>query len=71
MNQLKTIGLKLRQARKHKGLTLEKLSELSGVSRITIIRAERGSHQLGLCNLFSIADVLEISHDFYNLKDAR
>lgn len=40
--QLHEIGIKIKKLRKDKGLTQEQLSNLSGISRVTLGKLERG-----------------------------
>lgn len=40
--QLHEIGLKIKSLRKDKGFTQERLSKLSGISRVTLGKLERG-----------------------------
>jgi|TARA_B110000037_G_scaffold136114_1_gene154140 transcriptional regulator with XRE-family HTH domain len=53
-------GLNLRTLREHKGISQEKLAELSLLDRTYISSVERGKRNLGLRNIIKIAQALEI-----------
>lgn len=53
--ELSTIGSKLEQLRRERGLTLEKVSELSGVSASLLSQLERGMGNPSLTTLTKIA----------------
>lgn len=55
-----TFGRRLRNARKGFGWTLQRLSELSGVSVPTISRAERGQLALGYENFAALGHALQM-----------
>jgi transcriptional regulator with XRE-family HTH domain len=55
-----TFGKRLRLARKQFGWTLQKVSDLSGVSVPTISRAERGQLALGYDNISALAQALNM-----------
>ncbi|WP_431513453.1 helix-turn-helix domain-containing protein [Variovorax sp. DAIF25] len=55
-----TFGKRLRLARQQFGWTLQKVSDLSGVSIPTISRAERGQLALGYDNISALAQALNI-----------
>ena len=59
MEILKTIGAKIKTRRKAKGLSQEKLGELTGLSTNFIGQIERGTRQAALDTLAKIVDVLE------------
>lgn len=44
LNLINQIGLNIKILRKNKGITQEKLAELIGVSRITIVNIEKGNN---------------------------
>ena len=51
---------KLAQARKAKGLSQDRLAELSGVSRVTISRIESGKESPRVQTVFRLARVLKV-----------
>lgn len=57
------VGIKIAEIRKEKGLSQEQLSEMSGVSRVTIARLETGCSSPKLPTLKAIADALGVSID--------
>lgn len=65
MNTKELLGLKVKEYRKQKKLTQEKLSELIGVDNGYISKLEVGQNFPSLKTLEKIADVLEI--DLYKL----
>lgn len=58
------IGLRLKQARKDKALTQEKISELLGISQKHYSEVERGITGLSVKHLIQISDILSISLDY-------
>lgn len=58
------IGLRLKQARKDKSLTQEKISELLGISQKHYSEAERGITGLSVKHLIKISDILSVSLDY-------
>ena len=66
------IGGKLRARRQHLGLSLEDLSRLSGSTVPTISHIERGTRDVKLSTLVSLASALrfDLSALFVELKDA-
>lgn len=52
-------GLRLRQLRKNKGLSQEALAERAGLDRTYISSCERGRRNVGLVNIYRIAQALE------------
>ena len=62
--QLYEIGLKIRELRKDKKLTQEYLSELSGISRVTLGKLERGEvSSVSIKTLDIILDALDYEID--------
>ena len=61
---LKLFGLKLREVRKAKGLTQEKLSFLSDMELSTLNRIELGKQNTSLSQVMAIAEALEIHPKF-------
>ena len=65
------IGSRIREIRKSKKMTQEKLAELSGVEPSNISHIERAATKLSLPTLFNIANALEVTLDeliYDNLK---
>lgn len=65
MNTKELLGLKVKEYRKQKKITQEKLSELIGVDNGYISKLEVGQNFPSLKTLEKIADVLEV--DLYKL----
>lgn len=61
---LKQIGARIKLARKEKGLSQEKLSELVYVTSHYIYEIERGSKTMSIETLIGIAQQLEVSTDY-------
>jgi transcriptional regulator with XRE-family HTH domain len=59
-NEIKIVGLTIRECRLQKGWTQEKLASASGLHPSYIGGIERGQRNLGLINLMKIARALEI-----------
>jgi transcriptional regulator with XRE-family HTH domain len=60
MTILQKFGSRIKQFRSIKGITQEKLAELSGLSRQYIGDVERGVRNISLVNIQKIANALEI-----------
>ncbi len=60
MTILQKFGSRIKQFRSTKGITQEKLAELSGLSRQYIGDVERGIRNISLVNIQKIANALEI-----------
>jgi transcriptional regulator with XRE-family HTH domain len=58
---LKYIGANIREARQRKGLTLEVLSGLAGISESFLGMAERGSSCPSLETLLALCDALDLT----------
>ena len=58
---LKQIGKRIRYIRKEKGLTQERLAELTGLHPTSISEIERGKVNGFICNYFNLAAVLNVS----------
>ena len=56
----KAFGLKIREIRKSKGYTQEKLSYLADIELSTLNRIELGKAGTSLTNIFSLSEALEI-----------
>lgn len=59
MDKKSLLGKRIRELRKRKGLSQEKLSELVNVDPTTISNIENGKNYPSLANLENILDVLE------------
>jgi transcriptional regulator with XRE-family HTH domain len=57
---LNKIGKRIRDLRKHQGLTQEQLAEKSGLSYKYLGEIERGEKNSGILNLFRIAEGLSL-----------
>lgn len=57
------IGVKLRKLRKEKGVGLAKLTRLSGVSKLTVIRIESGKTSPKPETVGKLATALEVEPD--------
>ena len=55
-----SVGLKIKELRKAKGLTQEQISELTGIDRGYISDVERGLRNIAIINLEKIALALEL-----------
>jgi transcriptional regulator with XRE-family HTH domain len=58
------IGTRLKEARKKKGLTVKKLAEMVGVSRVSATRWESGVHETDDDTKRKLARILDISVDY-------
>ena len=64
---IKTVGVKVREARTDKGLSIEKLAEQSGLAYSQIIRIESGKINTSIHQLFILANSLEVDiTDFFD-----
>jgi len=59
MTILQKFGSRVKQFRSNKGISQEKLAELSGLSRQYIGDVERGARNISLVNIHKIANALE------------
>lgn len=59
-DRVKLFGQKVRQVRKSKGISQEKLAELSGIDRSYMGNIERGEKNITLKKAYEICDALEI-----------
>ncbi len=58
-----SIGTRIRRLRKEKGITQQKLAELSGQEPSNISHIERGATKLSLPTIVNIANALEVTVD--------
>lgn len=63
------IGLRIRQARKHSGLTLDALAARVGSSRQHLIKLEKGQHGPGRPMLAAIAAATGKRQEFFTSDD--
>lgn len=62
-----TVGVKVREARNAKGLSIEKLAQQSGLSYSQIIRIESGRINTSIHQLYILANSLEVDIiDFFD-----
>lgn len=54
-------GNKVRETRKEKGLSQERLAELAGLDRSYMGRIERGEKNISLTKLYQISHALDVS----------
>jgi len=59
--ELKTFGVLLQEARKNRGISQEKLAELSGLHRTYISDLERGLRNPTLSTIVTVATSLEMT----------
>ena len=64
MNDRERIGKHISELRKEKGISQEKLAELSGVGYSHIARIELGRYSVGIDTLSKIANVFNCELDF-------
>lgn len=60
----KIIGQRIKEARREKGWSQDKLSEVIDVSPVYISRVERGSTQINLNRLVQLANALDTSIEY-------
>lgn len=62
------IGAKLKAAREEKGISVKRLSHLSGISWVTIYRIESDEHSVNLLTLEILAEAIgcKLKVDFVN-----
>lgn len=63
MNAMKLFGQKVRELRIKKGLSQEKLAELSGLHRTYISSLELGKRNVSLNNIYALAKALDVTPD--------
>ena len=63
-NYKREIGSRLKQTRKEKNLTQEKIAELLGISQKHYSEVERGITGLSIKHLIQISDILSVSLDY-------
>lgn len=54
------VGPVLRELRKDKGLTIDKVCEITGISTSTLSQLEQGGRNLSMRNLYVLMDVYEV-----------
>jgi len=57
---LELFGLRLREIRKSKGISQEKLALESGVARSYVGEVERGKRNIALLNIYKLAETLDV-----------
>lgn len=55
---------RLRRMRRRKGMSQEVLAGLSGLSRSTVVRYERGDMEPTMVALIALADVFDVTIDY-------
>jgi len=69
---IKRTGKKIKQLRELKGMTQKKLGELLNCSEAHMSRIESGERNIGLKDLYKIADIFNVSYyDFLNEPNYR
>lgn len=63
MDILKRFGQKVREYRLQRGLSQEKLAEISGMHRTYISSLELGKRNVSLVNIHALAKALQVSPD--------
>lgn len=63
MDALKRFGQKVRELRTKKGVSQEKLAELSGLHRTYISTLELGKRNVSIKNIYKLAKALEVLPD--------
>lgn len=59
-----TFASKIKKAREEAGYTQQQISELTGISRVTIARLETGTREPNLEDLGTLIDFYEVSADW-------
>lgn len=62
MDMRALVGRNFARIRKEKGLTQEKVAELSGISQQYLSGLERGKRNPSVITLYELAHALEVSH---------
>jgi transcriptional regulator with XRE-family HTH domain len=57
---LRSIGARIRKARRQKGLTQEELAHVAALDRSFVSGMERGEHNISILTLIQLARVLEV-----------
>lgn len=69
---LVSVGIRIREIRKSKGLTQDQLAELSQFHYSYIGGVERGERNISLSNLAKIADALQVKpQTFFNYEETK
>jgi transcriptional regulator with XRE-family HTH domain len=71
MGEVKTIGPKIREMRKHRGMTLKEFSQRVGVTASLISQIERGVAAPSISSLKKISDTLGISIALFFNEEGR
>ena len=69
MDALKQFGQKVRKLRIERGLSQEKLAEISGLHRTYISSLELGKRNVSLVNIHALAKALQVTADQLLKKD--
>jgi transcriptional regulator with XRE-family HTH domain len=56
----KSVGRRIRQTRKRKGITQDQLAEMAGLDRVHLYRLETGRQSMTLRTLKLVADALDV-----------
>ena len=64
MDKFLSLGNKIRQSRKDKGITQEDLAHLSGLDRSYVGYIERGEQNITLSTLFQISEALGVAASY-------
>ena len=70
MNDRERIGKRIAELRKEKGISQEKLAELSGVGYSHIARIEVGKYSVGIDTLSKIGKVFDCDVDFIQKRNS-
>lgn len=55
------VGIRIRQAREARGMTQERLAQLAGLTRTSVVNIERGRQKVMLHTLYAMAEGLRVS----------
>jgi transcriptional regulator with XRE-family HTH domain len=64
-----SVGSRIREARKAKGLTQEQLAELTGLDRVAVGYLEQGRRAPRLKTLHTLADKLDVDVSYFTTTD--
>ena len=68
--QMNTIGQRIREARKTRGLTIQKLAKKAEIHPNTLLCYEHGYSLPGIYALIQLADILEVPLDWLAGREA-